>query len=54
MDEVPRDERIYVFCGSGLRSMMAASLLERQGYSDLFVILGGVAGWTSTTCPLSL
>jgi rhodanese-related sulfurtransferase len=34
--------------------MMAASLLERQGYTDLFVILGGLAGWSSTACPLSL
>lgn len=53
MEEVPRDERIHVFCGSGLRSMMVASLLERQGYTDLFVILGGVAGWNSTVCPIS-
>ncbi len=53
MDEVPRGRRTYIFCGSGVRSMMAASLLERQGYTDLFVILGGVAGWNSTACPIS-
>ncbi len=54
MDQVPRGGRIYVFCGSGVRSMMAASLLERQGYADLVVVLGGVAGWSSTACPISL
>jgi len=54
MDEVPRDRPIHIFCGSGLRSMIAASLLRRQGWEDLAVVLGGLAGWSSTTCPLEL
>ena len=52
MDEVPRDERIYVFCGSGRRSMVAAGLLQRAGYDTLTVVLGGLAGWSSVSCPL--
>jgi hydroxyacylglutathione hydrolase len=52
--EVPRDRPVYIFCGSGLRSMIAASLLQREGWQDLTVILGGLAGWRSTTCPLEL
>lgn len=52
LDEVPRDRPITVFCGSGLRSMIAASLLQREGWTDLTVALGGLAGWSSTTCPL--
>lgn len=54
LDDIPKDQPIYVFCGSGLRSMTAASLLQRQGWDDLTVILGGVAGWDSTSCPLEL
>jgi hydroxyacylglutathione hydrolase len=54
MGEVPRDEPVYVFCGSGLRSMIGASMLQREGWQDLTVILGGFAGWESTTCPLEL
>jgi hydroxyacylglutathione hydrolase len=50
--EVPRDRAIYVFCGSGMRSMIAASLLQREGWQELVVVLGGLAGWQSTTCPL--
>ncbi len=51
-DKIPKDKDIYIFCGSGLRSMIAASLLKREGWSELNVILGGIEGWTSTKCPL--
>jgi hydroxyacylglutathione hydrolase len=43
---------LCVFCGSGLRSTLAASLLERNGHTDLMVVLGGTQGWSSTRCPL--
>ncbi len=52
MDNIPKDQEIYIFCGSGLRSMTAASLLKRDGWESLNVILGGIKGWNSTTCPL--
>lgn len=52
MDDVVAGEHIYVFCGSGLRSMIAASLLRRAGYDGVTVVLGGLAGWSSVTCPL--
>jgi len=52
MSEVPKDQRVYIFCGSGLRSMVAASLLKRLGWDQLCVILGGFAGWISTTCSI--
>ncbi|MBN1246213.1 MAG: MBL fold metallo-hydrolase [Anaerolineae bacterium] len=54
MDEVPQDQLIYIFCGSGLRSMVVASYLQRQGWDALTVVLGGVKGWDSTSCPLEL
>jgi hydroxyacylglutathione hydrolase len=54
MGEVPRDRRIYLFCGSGVRSMTAASLLQREGWTDLVVVLGGLAGWHSATCAIEL
>jgi hydroxyacylglutathione hydrolase len=54
MDEIPQDQPIYIFCGSGLRSTTAASFLKQQGYDRLTVILGGLAGWSSTTCPIDL
>ncbi len=52
IEEVPRDRPVYIFCGSGLRSMVAASILQREGWQDMTVILGGIAGWSSATCPV--
>lgn len=40
--ELPRDRPIYIFCGSGLRSMVAASILRREGMEEMTVILGGL------------
>ena len=50
--KVPRKKAIRIFCGSGLRSMLAASLLRKEGYDDLGVILGGTSAWDSSSCPL--
>jgi hydroxyacylglutathione hydrolase len=52
LGEVPRDRPVYLFCGSGMRSMMAASLLRREGRDNLSVVLGGIAGWNSITCSI--
>ncbi len=52
MGEVPQDRPVYVFCGSDLRATIAASLLQRQGWENLTVVLGGLAGWSSITCSL--
>ncbi|MCK9565092.1 MAG: rhodanese-like domain-containing protein [Methanothrix sp.] len=53
MDEVPKDREVYIFCGSGMRSMVAASFLKARGWKRLRVILGGMAGWKSIKCPLN-
>ena len=50
--EVPRDRPVYIFCGSGVRSTVAASLLERAGYDNVIVVLGGISAWSSVRCPL--
>ena len=54
LDEVPQDRTVTIFCGSDVRATIAASLLQRGGWTDLAVVLGGLAGWSSTTCPLEL
>jgi hydroxyacylglutathione hydrolase len=51
MNEIRKDGFVYIFCGSGMRSMIAASFLQRYGWQNLNVILGGLAGWKSAKCP---
>lgn len=52
LHRVPKDRPIHIFCGSGLRSTIAAGILQREGWKDVTVILGGMAGWKSKTCPI--
>ncbi len=54
IQEVPRDADVRIFCGSGLRSTIAASILQAQGWENISVVLGGTAGWNSVSCPLDL
>ncbi|MCJ7443861.1 MAG: MBL fold metallo-hydrolase [Methanotrichaceae archaeon] len=51
-NELPKDKCIYIFCGSGMRSMIVASYLQGRSWTDLVVILGGFAGWRSSACPI--
>lgn len=52
LDELPDRDPIVVFCGSGRRSTIAASVIERAG-RVAEVVLGGTAGWSSARCPLT-
>ncbi len=49
-EELPRDKEIYPLCGSGNRAMMAASFLERQGFTQLAVPMGGIKA-LKAVCP---
>jgi hydroxyacylglutathione hydrolase len=50
--EVPQDRPVFIFCGSGLRSMVVASMLQKDGWQNLTVVLGGFSAWKSVSCPL--
>ena len=54
LQEVPRDHPVGLFCASGMRSMIGASLLRREQWENLTVVLGGLDAWSSTSCPLVL
>ncbi len=52
LDEVPRGRPLAVTCGSGYRSSVSASLLQRHGFKPLFNVLGGMAAWKSAGFPM--
>ena len=54
MDEVPTDRPVHIFCGTGVRSAIVSSLLKRAGWDNTTVVLGGLSGWNSASCPLPL
>jgi hydroxyacylglutathione hydrolase len=51
IDEVPRDRPVAVMCSSGLRGSLGASLLQNQGYEQMFNVLGGLGGWKKAGLP---
>ena len=45
INEIPRDRPLVVMCGSGYRSTIAASVLERAGFTDITNLTGGMKAW---------
>ena len=46
--DVPRDCEITVHCASGYRSSIAASLLERHGFTQVADLVGCFAAWEAS------
>ncbi|MFM7210718.1 MAG: MBL fold metallo-hydrolase [Actinomycetota bacterium] len=38
LGDIPRDEPVYVYCGSGYRAAAVASLLQREGFSNVVLV----------------
>ena len=52
MGELPKDVPIVTVCGSGYRSSIAASLLQRAGFADVSTMHGGMAAWMKQSLPV--
>lgn len=42
--DIEKDQKIYVYCRSGQRSGVAATMLSEMGFTDVYNI-GGVLSW---------
>jgi hydroxyacylglutathione hydrolase len=49
--ELEYDRPTLVVCGSGYRASIAASFLQRQGFSDVANVLGGMTAWKAAELP---
>lgn len=52
--DVPKDRPVAVYCGSGYRSSVAASLLRRNGHPQVYNIVGGFAAWQAEELPVAM
>jgi hydroxyacylglutathione hydrolase len=52
LSELPADRPLLVFCAGGYRSSIAASLLQRHGFTQVSEIAGGIAAWDAGKLPL--
>jgi rhodanese-related sulfurtransferase len=51
-EEVPKDQRVYVICASGGRSLVAAEALNKAGW-DTVSVAGGTKRWADEGRPVS-
>jgi hydroxyacylglutathione hydrolase len=51
LGELPKDRPIHVMCGTGYRSSIVASLLLREGFSDVINVSGGMTAWNQAGLP---
>lgn len=49
----PKDQKFYIHCAGGYRSMIAASILKSRGFHDLVDIAGGFKAIKATEIPLT-
>ena len=47
------DAPMAVICGSGYRSTVAASVLERAGYENVMSVTGGMTAWRAAGLPMT-
>jgi rhodanese-related sulfurtransferase len=47
-----RDTPLLVHCAGGYRSSIAASLLQREGFTNVTELAGGLAAWEASGKPL--
>jgi hydroxyacylglutathione hydrolase len=50
--EVPKEKPVVCFCSVGHRAGIAASILLRSGYRDVYNTLGGIAAWHNAGFPV--
>ncbi|HEY9226725.1 MAG TPA: rhodanese-like domain-containing protein [Gemmatimonadaceae bacterium] len=49
--DLPRDTPIAVHCQGGTRSAIAASLLQKEGFTDVANVAGGIQAWKAAGLP---
>jgi hydroxyacylglutathione hydrolase len=52
LSELPKDQPLVTQCQSGTRSAIAASLLRREGFTDVSNLTGGIQAWTDAGLPV--
>ena len=52
MNEFDREKPLAVYCGSGYRASIAASLLQRNGFRQVYNVPGSMKAWHAAGYPL--
>jgi glyoxylase-like metal-dependent hydrolase (beta-lactamase superfamily II)/rhodanese-related sulfurtransferase len=53
LPDVARDQAIIIHCAGGYRSSIAASLLQREGFTNVSELAGGIRAWEAAGLPIN-
>lgn len=53
LDSIPKDSEVIAVCGSGWRSSVAGSLLQRHGFKKVCHVAGGMSSWMESRLPIN-
>lgn len=49
-----KEQKIYLYCGSGYRSLLAGVNLQKMGYTNVYSMAGGIKeGWLANDYPVT-
>ena len=51
--DIPRDKEVIVTCGVGYRGNIAASYLQRHGFTHVHSLAGGIKAWINAGYPVT-
>lgn len=51
-NELDKDAAIYCICLSGSRSHVACQMLQRQGFTNVINVVGGMGAWIRVGLPV--
>jgi len=48
-----KETELILYCGGGYRSALAADVLQRMGYTNVFSMVGGWKAWKESGCAVA-
>ncbi|MDP3623370.1 MAG: rhodanese-like domain-containing protein, partial [Methanobacteriaceae archaeon] len=52
LNEIPKDQEVIIYCDSGYKSTIAASILQKNGYKSVKSVLGSMGAWLKAEYPV--
>lgn len=46
LKEIPNDKELILYCQSGMRSKQAARIFQKQNFTDVSHLSGGISSWS--------
>ena len=53
LDQIPKNKKIVVYCDSGYKSTLVASLLQKSNYENVKSVLGSMGAWLKAGYPVN-